>query len=494
MPFDSELRRSRRLSDIEPVTPSAAVDRSHARSASDPGTAGALGPSGILRASPADEPLAVAPESETWEDIPLTPRGHVRAQSADGQRHGLAGSHLPARSASAMGRLRHGVEDDRASTIYGSTREFPTLQELLELERDSDTESDGYTTAPEDNDEWEAEADDSSRAHRGSRRRSDLEIAPAQQSHVLQIEQGAQTSAAAAAAAPQGLWARRAEGYKVGYLLMDSVAALVASVGWVLNRKIPLFRPVGQALADTLHFTFATLDAAHSGNKVKTGGKAGSAVGRGLAASSALVAAKSSTSASQKMNPVSWAAHTVGRGLVAYDAYRGGKTAAASGQFAASAMALIGVVGTTLERFHATTPAFLALETICNFYTTAPPIGGAIQGARDSKVRMPWLRDSNVVAKELIALGTGMGAIASTLNQVYSLKDKEQGTHDSAHFASLIGGLGAAGWFMSTIGYSMVMMIDLRPAPQPDIEANPGPSTDAPPPPDPGAGSSGVAV
>ena len=486
MPFDSELRRSRRLSDIEPI-PSAAVDGSRARSASDPGTAGALGPSGLLRAS--------AAESETWEDIPLTPRGHVRTQSAEGPRSGLAGSHLPARSASAMGRLRHGVEEeDRASTIYGSTREFPTLEQLLEQERDSGEESDGYVTAPESDDEWDTESDDSVRAMRGSHRRStDPEIVPAQQSHVLQIEQGAQTSAAGAAAAPQGLWARRAEGYKVGYLLMDSVAALVASVGWVLNRKIPLFRPVGQALADTLHFTFATLDAHHSGNKVKTGGKLGSLLGRGLATASPPVA-EHSASASRKMNPAVWASHTVGRGLVAYDALRSGKTAAAAGQFAASAMALIGVVGTTLERFHATTPAFLALETISNFYTTAPPIGGAFQAARDSKVRMPWLRDSNVVAKELIALGTGMGAIASTLNQVYSLKDKEQGTHDSAHFAPLISGLGSAGWFMSTIGYTMVMMIDLRPAPKPDIEADPGPSADAPPPPDPGAGTSGAAV
>ena len=179
---------------------------------------------------------------------------------------------------------------------------------------------------------------------------------------------------------------------------------------------------------------------------------------------------------------------------MAYNAHRAGQPAGASGHFAASAMALMGVIGTTLERFHAASPAFLALEAISNFHTVAPAVGGALQDARDSKVRMPWLRDSKVVANELIAFGTGVAQIASTMSKVYSVKDEEQGSHDSAHFASLIRGLGSAGWFIATIGFSMVMMIELRPSPQPDIEAGPSNSTEAPPPPDAGAGPSGAVV
>lgn len=129
----------------------------------------------------------------------------------------------------------------------------------------------------------------------------------------------------------------------------------------------------------------------------------------------------------------------------------------------------------------------LPLQGIVNFYTAVPVAGGAIDNARASKVSQPWRRDPKVLAMELAAFGMGVGGIASTLNQVYTIKDQEEGTHDAAQFAPLIATLGAAGWFLATVACSMFVHMHLRPKPQPDLEAaEPQPS------PDPGAGTSGA--
>lgn len=438
--------------------------------------------SGILRTS-ADAVTDVAaprPVSQSARFSTAAPQTLVRSASTV---HGAAPAAafgslaaIPAserRSGSAHETASEPAEEDEV--FFDALQEQPAEDDigtLYDVPLDSDTES--MHTAHSMRSDYTATSMDSMRAMYGA----DSMRAPSLDHHVVSIpdaEPRAGADLGAATAASRTAKPAIAPYLKATSYLMGSLGTLTSAVGWILLRDVPLMQPIGQALASALKNGFGAADEYYKENTPKVIGQALSASGQivGIAGIGAVNATKNTRLTG--MRAAAAAINGTGMTFTGVGERRKQDLWKAGSNFVGAALNLVGTIGYAIEAAGHASTALLVLGGINTFNNTATPLGGAVDDSRKSKVEQPWLRDPKVAGQEIANLGFALNAIASTMNKVYAMKDKENGTQDSQHYTQLISALGATGMFMATVGYAVSTYAELpkkKPArPAPDLPA-----------------------
>jgi len=447
--------------------------------------------SGILRTS-ADAVTDVAtprPVSQSARFSTAAPQTLVRSASTA---HGAApAAAFGALTAIPASQRRSGLAHETSSepaeeedeVFFDSLQEQPAEDDigtLYDVPLDSDTESmhtahsmrSDYTAHSMRSD-YTASSMDSMRAMYGA----DSMRAPSLEHHVIAIPEAEPRAGAnreAATAAPRTAKPAIAPYLKATSYLIGSLGTLTSAVGWILLRDVPLMQPIGQALASALKNGFGSADEYYKENTPKVIGQALSASGQlvGIAGIGAVNATKNTRLTG--MRAAAAAINGTGMMFTGVGERRKQDLWKAGSNFVGAALNLVGTIGYAIEAAGHASTALLVLGGINTFNNTATPLGGAVDDSRKSKVEQPWLRDPKVAGQEIANLGFALNAIASTMNKVYAMKDKENGTQDSQHYTQLISALGATGMFMATVGYVVSTYAELpkKPArPAPDLPA-----------------------
>lgn len=480
-----------------------------------------------LRTSAGTEATPVASGIVAWNLAAPSSAQHMhgaRSFSTVDRRHGMAGSHLPARSASDLGRVRQPGASFRAdppSTRYGST----SGRSLVRSEFDEDL--DGYETASDELDsqagwyadderhssrsgaqgESDTDSEGSVRVMLGSQRRStDPEIVPAHEapvsparsstgsrrtpaeSTISPIPEAPQLASTGATAAVPPARVPATAYLRAQANLIASLSNLASAVGWLLVRRVPLMQPIGQSLASALKNGTYAIDEFYKGNLFKTAGQTIYASGSLTGMIGQTVVTSTGNSSFMGIRTVGAALNATGQTMNALADVKKKAHKRASGWFTAAALNLMGTIGFTIEASHSNREAFVALESMQSFHNTANPISGAAEDAGKSKVRQPWLRDPKVTGQGITHVGYLLNSIAWTLNKIYMMKDRETGGDESQRLTPLVSALGASGMVLVSIGQLVSAYAELPKQPAPvrnDIEMAVPPAQDHRDPPTP---------